>query len=563
MRTRTQTLRRITGGILVVTSVAIWFGVADQAQRLVPGYVAEVQARIEDNDSARRALGGLSSDERAAAPPSDSGSVLSFDDCERDPAVLADCGPARPFVGISAWLNTAEGRPLTIEGLQGRVVLVDFWTYSCINCQRTLPYLTAWDARYRDLGLTIVGVHSPEFAFEHDIGNVTDQAAALGVRYPVAIDNDFRTWREYDQRYWPAHYLIDRTGRVRQVHYGEGAYAETEALIRQLLGEGAGGPQGSPGTPLMPEPVVPTATPQAAPAIRRTPETYLGYGRAAAYANADLARDTSHTYQAPAVLEPDRVALDGSWRLESERITAGQQARLLLHYRAAKVFLVLGGTGTVQAAVAGSPPRTVQVSGAPTLYQIVDGPPRRDAGPGGHPRGLRIRLHLRLGEDQSQRAPLELTACCRSPHSRRNGRQRCPYCKPEHRPEPGRIACPGARLRDHLVDQHDQQRTGGEPAQGRLELRADRTGQDVARRRCQRTGHGDRGPERQDPPPRDTGFAHLGRRSDRLRQVRQEHSGQESDAYPWPDPHPYAQHHLLGYAVQERAQGQPAPGIRR
>ena len=376
LRTRTPTLRRITGGILVVTSAAIWFGVADQAQRLVPGYVAQVQARIEDNDSARTALGGLSSDERAAAPPDDSESVLSFDDCERDPAVLADCGPARPFVGISAWLNTAEGRPLTIEGLQGRVVLVDFWTYSCINCQRTLPYLTAWDDRYRDLGLTIVGVHSPEFAFEHDIGNVTDQAAALGVRYPVAIDNDFRTWREYDQRYWPAHYLIDRTGRVRQVHYGEGAYAQTEALIRQLLGEGAGGAQGSPGPSLMPEPAVPSDMPQAAPAIRRTPETYLGYARAAAYANADLARDTTHTYQAPAVLDPDLVALEGSWRLESERITAGQQARLLLHYRAAKVFLVLGGTGTVQAAVAGSPPRTVQVSGAPTLYQIVDGPPQ-------------------------------------------------------------------------------------------------------------------------------------------------------------------------------------------
>ena len=178
-----------------------------------------------------------------------------------------------------------------------------------------------------------MGVHSPEFAFEHDVGNVADQAAALGVHYPVAIDNDFRTWRAYDQRYWPAHYLIDRSGRVRQVHYGEGAYAQTEALIRQLLGEGAGGAQGSAGhlehagagRRRAPRPRPPRR-------YRRTPETYLGYARAAAYANADLARDRSHTYQAPAMLEPDLVALDGSWRLESERITAGQQARLRLHY---------------------------------------------------------------------------------------------------------------------------------------------------------------------------------------------------------------------------------------
>ncbi len=277
------------------------------------------------------------------------------------------------------------------------MVLVDFWTYSCINCQRTLPYLTAWDARYRDLGLTIVGVHSPEFAFEHDIGNVTDQAAALGVRYPVAIDNDFRTWREYDQRYWPAHYLIDRTGRVRQVHYGEGAYAETEAPDTPAPRPRAPAARRITRPSLMPEPAVPSDMPQAAPAIRAHTRDLPRLRPGGGLREHRPRPGQSHTYQAPAMVEPDLVALEGSWRLESERITAGQQARLLLHYRAAKVFLVLGGTGTVQAPLQASPPRTVQVSGAPTLYQIVDGPPRKGCpGPGGHPRGFRVRLHLRL-----------------------------------------------------------------------------------------------------------------------------------------------------------------------
>ena len=149
VRTRTQLLRQITGGVLVVTSLAIWFGLADQAQRLVPSYVASAQARIEDNESARRALGGLSPDGAPVVTmPSVAGPVLTFDECEQDPSVLADCGPARPFVGIDAWLNTPGGQALTIHGLRGRVVLIDFWTYSCINCQRTLPYLTAWDAAY-------------------------------------------------------------------------------------------------------------------------------------------------------------------------------------------------------------------------------------------------------------------------------------------------------------------------------------------------------------------------------------------------------------------------------
>ena len=171
----------------------------------------------------------------AAAPVGEQ----TFDECSQNSAVLADCGTAPELTGIVDWLNTPSDAPLSLAGLQaeGRVVLVDFWTYSCINCQRTLPYITAWDAAYRDQGLTVIGVHSPEFAFEHEVANVAERAKDFGVEYPIAIDNDFRTWRAYDQRFWPAHYLIDRSGTVRQVHYGEGAYKETEALIRELLAE--------------------------------------------------------------------------------------------------------------------------------------------------------------------------------------------------------------------------------------------------------------------------------------------------------------------------------------
>jgi cytochrome c biogenesis protein CcdA/thiol-disulfide isomerase/thioredoxin len=366
VRSRLPLVRQITGGVLVLTALGIWFGLADQVQRLVPGYVASVQSQIEDNATARQALSGLSGQD---TPATGNAGAMSFDECEHDPSTLADCGPARPFVGISAWLNTPDNQPLTLRGLRGRVVLVDFWTYSCINCQRTLPYLTAWDDRYRDLGLTIVGVHSPEFAFEHERANVKDQAAALGVHYPIALDNDFRTWRAYDQRYWPAHYLIDRAGTVRQVHYGEGAYAETEELIRQLLAEDGAAAAATPA----PYARTDTAGPRSYPL---TPETYLGYRRADAYANDHIERDRSGSYQGPTVLGSDLVALDGSWTVESERITAGSDARLRLHASAASVYLVLGGTGIVRVSANGEPATTVTVNGAPTLHTLLDGEPR-------------------------------------------------------------------------------------------------------------------------------------------------------------------------------------------
>jgi thiol-disulfide isomerase/thioredoxin len=369
LATRMPTVRRVAGAVFVVTGLALALGLADAAQRAVPGYVAAVQKGLEDNDTARDALDALRSDPQpAAAAPAPVGE-LTFDQCAQDSAVLADCGSAPELTGIVSWLNTPGDTALSLAGLraQGRVVLVDFWTYSCINCQRTLPYITAWDAAYRDQGLTVIGVHSPEFAFERDVANVSERAQDFGVEYPIALDNDFRTWRAYDQRYWPAHYLIDRTGTVRQVHYGEGAYAETESLIRELLAE-----QGAPVTGA-------AATPGPGAANRaQTPETYLGFARARAYTHA-INRNEPAEYTTDPLFGrggQDRVTLMGGWTVRDERIDAGRDAGLILDFSAAQVFLVLGGEGTVTVRE-GPQTRRITVSGAPTLYELRSGPAGR------------------------------------------------------------------------------------------------------------------------------------------------------------------------------------------
>ena len=152
-------------------------------------------------------------------------------------AGLPVLGRAPDFTGTQRWFNTPAGAPLHLSQLRGRVVLVDFWTYTCINCIRTLPYVRAWDQRYRRRGLTVVGVHTPEFPFERDAGNVQRAVAQNGLRYPVAQDNDYATWDAWSNQYWPAKYLIDARGRVRYAHFGEGDYAQTESAIRALLAE--------------------------------------------------------------------------------------------------------------------------------------------------------------------------------------------------------------------------------------------------------------------------------------------------------------------------------------
>jgi hypothetical protein len=200
-------------------------------------------------------------------------------------------------------------------------------------------------------------VHSPEFSFERVPDNVRSAVKRLGVRYPVALDNDFATWRAYSNDYWPSKYLIDRSGRIRYEHYGEGAYSETERLIRQLLGEKVN--------------AAPTAVADQTPSDITTPETYLGYARIENLANRTLAFDTRAEYAFPARLAPDQVAFSGNWTIEPARAVAGRDARLRMRFQANDVFLVLAGTGQVKTFVDGAPVGTTRVSGAPRLYTIV------------------------------------------------------------------------------------------------------------------------------------------------------------------------------------------------
>jgi thiol-disulfide isomerase/thioredoxin len=273
---------------------------------------------------------------------------------------LVDEGPAPEFQGIKAWLN---GGPLSVSGLKGHVVLVDFWTYSCINCIRSLPHIEALYRAYRSVGLVVVGVHSPEFAFEHVVSNVKAAASRLGVVYPVAIDNDFATWNAYQNQYWPAEYLIDSRGHVRHSHFGEGDYAGTESAIRTLLlQDGA----------ILPRPTEAAAS---SGGNATTPETYLGYSRIERYVGAPIRRGVGADYAFPATLPPEGVSLGGRWTVGAESVTAGSEARVRLRFSASTVYLVLGGTGSVSVTVDGTRIGMIRVGGYPRTYALASGVP--------------------------------------------------------------------------------------------------------------------------------------------------------------------------------------------
>jgi thiol-disulfide isomerase/thioredoxin len=277
-----------------------------------------------------------------------------------DASGLPDFGPAPAFQGISHWLNSP---PLTLRRLRGKVVLVDFWTYSCINCLRTLPHLKAWYASYAKDGLVIVGVHTPEFAFEHSLSNVRSATKRYGVEYPVALDNGYGTWNAYANQYWPAEYLIDKRGHVRHAHFGEGEYPHTEQLIRTLLGIRAGGM---------------TNVRDTTPTELMTPETYLGAARIQNYAGLPIQQDKPATYGFPRTLGQNQLAYAGRWTIGAQRAVPSAGAGLRLHFFAKKVFLVLGGRGDVQVLVSGKPLRTVRVT-SDRLYTLVDSSRELDA----------------------------------------------------------------------------------------------------------------------------------------------------------------------------------------
>jgi cytochrome c biogenesis protein CcdA/thiol-disulfide isomerase/thioredoxin len=346
---RRQRVIQIAGGItMIVLAVALVFNLPAMLQRAVPDYTTAMQKGIGANDIRRKLnLGGTVNGQLA--------------DCTDGADRLQQCGPAPAVTGITQWLNTPGGAPIDLASLRGKVVLIDFWAYSCINCQRAIPHAVDWYDRYHDDGLVLIGVHTPEYAFERVAVNVASGAAALHITYPIALDNDYATWNSYQNLYWPAEYLIDANGTVRHTKFGEGDYDTGEKLIRQLLVDA------NPGVRLP----APTQSVDTTPRTRLTPETYLGAGRAENYGGDGEYKPGTATFGYPANLADDRFALRGRWILDDQGATAdGDDAAIRLNYTGKNVYAVVGGTGTITV-TRGGKATTTAIGGAPTLHQIV------------------------------------------------------------------------------------------------------------------------------------------------------------------------------------------------
>jgi cytochrome c biogenesis protein CcdA/thiol-disulfide isomerase/thioredoxin len=299
--------------------------------RHLPSALVDPTSRIEQSSSVSKPLAGL----RGGGKVSHQGGTAEAAAGRRLPVLFK----APEFTGTQQWFNTPRGRPLSLAGLRGRVVLVDFWTYTCINCIRTLPYIEAWYRKYHRDGFTVVGVHTPEFPFEKEASNVQSAIGDFGLTYPVVQDNDYATWTAYRNQYWPADYLIDSTGRVRLVHFGEGSYAETERAIRGLLADSGTRRLGA---------MAKAHTQRPGPGS--TPESYLGAAKAARFANgAILPGPRSYSKVPDSRLGLNQLAYGGAWVIGNDQATAARGASLALHFAARRVFCVLGSPGRSRA----------------------------------------------------------------------------------------------------------------------------------------------------------------------------------------------------------------------
>jgi thiol-disulfide isomerase/thioredoxin len=319
--------------------------------RHLPEALVDPTSRIEGSGSVSDELASI----RSSGPASREGGTSEAAAGERLPVFFA----APNFIGTQDWFNTPGDEPLSIDQLRGQVVLVDFWTYTCINCIRTLPYVEAWYRKYHRDGFTVIGVHTPEFPFEREAGNVQRAIDDFGITYPVVQDNESVTWNAYHNQYWPAKYLIDAQGRVRLVHFGEGSYSETEDAIRSLLADAGDRSLGAHAQARVQR-----------PDPRSTPESYLGAARAERFANGPILPGRQRFDEVPASsLASDQLAYGGEWTIQRESATAGRGATLELNFSARRVFLVLGSPGE---------PRTMRV--------LLDGRPIPDsmAGPDVH-----------------------------------------------------------------------------------------------------------------------------------------------------------------------------------
>ncbi|WP_061963032.1 cytochrome c biogenesis protein CcdA [Demequina aurantiaca] len=361
-RKRERGLRIAAGIAMIALAVGLAFNVPQKLQTLLPDYTAGVQSQLTDNESARDALalGGLVNDENK-----------DLDLCSDGAPELESCGTAPSIKGIDSWLNTPDGEGIDLTDLKGEVVLVDFWAYSCINCQRSIPHVVGWDDAYRDAGLNVLGIHSPEYAFEKDAGNVAAGAEDFGITYPVALDNNLSTWTNYRNRYWPAHYLIDAEGTVRHIAFGEGNYATTEKLIRELLEDA------NPGVKLP----APTETVDDTPDLgSTTQETFLGSSKDLNYAGTDRYAPGEGSYAFPDSQGDDTFALDGGWDIQTQYATpTADGASVRLNFHANVVEMVLAGTGQVTVALDDGTETVIDVDGTPRSYALV-----KDVGDGQH-----------------------------------------------------------------------------------------------------------------------------------------------------------------------------------
>jgi len=334
MRSASKWATRVFGVIVIATAGLMAVG-ADTAlsadlTSTLPNWTDTLQS-LERSNPVQAALNQVEGHGRPTGQPASNGSALS------------DLGPAPEFTGIDHWLNS---KPLTLADLRGKVVLVDFWTYSCVNCVRTLPYLRAWYDAYKDKGLVIVGVHSPEFEFEKVSANVSRAMGDLGVTWPVVQDNDYAQWNAYGNQYWPAHYFIDAKGRVRYFHFGEGAYDVSERVIQALLKEAGAETSG-------------IVSKVETKLEDRTPETYLGYERGKLLQSAVPPEAGKVVdYKPGKDLGNGEWSLDGKWKIEDQYVVSESDGILDFRFNAKSVYLVIepeGRGGSISVSMDGAP----------------------------------------------------------------------------------------------------------------------------------------------------------------------------------------------------------------
>jgi cytochrome c biogenesis protein CcdA/thiol-disulfide isomerase/thioredoxin len=400
LRQHLPAVRKVAGVLLGVATLALAFNWLGALQRDVPGYTTALEDHLESTNSACTQLRQVSGEhqnqfaaanarlegKKATCSVTDAGNTASGrlaagtttttttaaqrpgSTPQKPTAFMASktdlpaLGRAPNFTGIAAWFNTPGNLPLTLSALRGKVVLVDFWTYSCINCQRALPHVEGWYNDYKKDGLVVVGVSSPEFAFEHVVSNVENAAGSLGIDYPVAVDDNLATWDAYNNEYWPAEYLIDPTGVVRAYDFGEGGYGQMESNIRMLLS--ANGVTGLPPR---------TDVPDKTPTNSITPESYVGYDRLDNQVGTSVVPDKRTVYHAPSSIASNSFAFNGTWTVHHEEATAGSDATLGLQFTADDVYLVMSGQGTVGVSFNGKHLTTVNVGGIPKLYTLFSG----------------------------------------------------------------------------------------------------------------------------------------------------------------------------------------------